>query len=80
MIFLISFHGFEGVQHFWLELCIFYSKLLSVTNQQLFCVHLKVISDRDIQTILHLSMNSLSVLWLTLSFGVKDLQKNPAKI
>ena len=80
MIFLISFHGFEGVQHFWLEFCIFCSKLLSVTNQQLFCVHLKVISDRDIQTILHLSMNSLSVLWLTLSFGVKDLQKNPAKI
>ena len=36
IFFLISFCSFEGVQQFWLELCIFYSKLLSATNQQLF--------------------------------------------
>ena len=32
--FFISICNFEGVQHFWLELDIFYSKLLSATNQQ----------------------------------------------
>ena len=32
--FLITICSFEGVQHFWLELVIFYSKLLSATNQQ----------------------------------------------
>ena len=30
--FLISVCSFERVQHFWLELCIFYSTLLSATN------------------------------------------------
>ena len=39
--FLISICSFEGVQHFWLELAIFYSKLLSATNQQLFLRHWK---------------------------------------
>ena len=32
--FLISICSFEGVQYFWLKLAIFYSKLLSATNQQ----------------------------------------------
>ena len=35
---LISLCSFEGVRYFWVELCIFFSKLLSATNQQLFCV------------------------------------------
>ena len=35
---LISPCSFEGVRYFWVELCIFFSKLLSATNQQLFCV------------------------------------------
>ena len=39
--FFISICSFEGVQHFWLELAIFYSKLLSATNQQLFLRHWK---------------------------------------
>ena len=30
--FLISICNFEGVQHFWFELCIFYSKLLFATR------------------------------------------------
>ena len=34
--FFFSFCSFEGVQHFWLEFYIFFSKLLSATNQQLF--------------------------------------------
>ena len=40
-IFLISICSFEGVQHFWLVLAIFYSKLRSATNQQLFLRHWK---------------------------------------
>ena len=40
-IFFISIWSFEGVQLFWLELAIFYSKLLSATNQQLFSRHWK---------------------------------------
>ena len=36
---LISICSFEGVQPFSLELAIFYSKLLSATNQQLFLRH-----------------------------------------
>ena len=31
--FFISFCSFEGVRYFWVELCIFFSKLLSATNQ-----------------------------------------------
>ena len=48
---------FEGVQHFWLELANFYSKLLSATNQPTnnwFCA---TESDIDLLTILHPSMN-----------------------
>ena len=36
--FSISFCSFEGVRYFWVELCIIFSKLLSATDQQLFCV------------------------------------------
>ena len=39
--FLISIWSFEGVQLFWLERAIFYSKLLSATNQQLFSLSWK---------------------------------------
>ena len=38
IIFLISFCTFEGVRFFRVELCIFFSKLPSATNQQLFCI------------------------------------------
>ena len=31
-LFLISFYSFEGVQYFWVELCILFSKLPSATN------------------------------------------------
>ena len=36
--FLISFYSFEGVRYFWVELFVFFYKLRSTTNQQLFCV------------------------------------------
>ena len=53
LFFLISICSFQGVQYFRLELSIFYSKLLSATNQS-FCA---TESDIDLQTILHSSMN-----------------------
>ena len=37
-LFFISFYSFEEVRYFWAELCIFFSKLPSRTNQQLFCL------------------------------------------
>ena len=52
--FLISFYSFEGIQYFWVELCIFFYKSPSATTQ---LVSLKVISDKDHWTILHPSMN-----------------------
>ena len=36
--FFVSFYSFEGVQYFWVELWIVFSKLVSATNQQLFYV------------------------------------------
>ena len=51
-----SFWSFEGVQYFWVELWIFFSKLLSATNQQLFCVKESDVGQGP-QTILHSSMN-----------------------
>ena len=36
--FLISFYSFEGVRSFWVELCVFFYKLRSATNQLLLCV------------------------------------------
>ena len=66
---MISFCSFEGVQHFWLELCIFYYKLLSETNQQLICVTESDIGQGPSN---HTAPNFellVSVLWLTLSFG-----------
>ena len=65
--FLISICSFEGVQHFWLELAIFYSKVLSATNQQLFLRHWK--QYRPANHISPLYELLVSVLWLTLSFG-----------
>ena len=65
--FLISIYSFEGVQHFWLELAIFYSKLLSPTNQQLFLCHWK--RYRPSHHIALLYELLVSVLWFTLSFG-----------
>ena len=65
--FFISICSFEGVQHFWLELAIFYSKLLSATNQQLFLRHWK--RYRPSNHIAPLYELLVSVLWLTLSFG-----------
>ena len=66
-MFLISICSFEGVQHFWLELAIFYSKLLSATNQQLFSRHWKRYWPSN--HIAPLYELLFSVLWLTLSFG-----------
>ena len=66
-IFFISIWSFEGVQLFWLELAIFYSKLLSATNQQLFLRHWK--RYRPSNHIAPLYELLVSVLWLTLSFG-----------
>ena len=63
----ISICSFEGVQHLWLELAIFYSKLLSATNQQLFLRHWK--RYRPSNHIAPLYELLVSVLWLTLSFG-----------
>ena len=63
----ISICSFEGVQHFWLELAVFYSKLLSATNQQLFLRHWK--RYRPSNHIAPLYELLVSVLWLTLSFG-----------
>ena len=65
--FFISIWSFEGVQLFWLELAIFYSKLLSATNQQLFLRHWK--RYRPSNHIAPLYELLVSVLWLTLSFG-----------
>ena len=64
--FLISICSFEGVQHFWLELAVFYSKLLSATNQQLFLRHWKRYQPSN--HIAPLYELLVSVLWLTLSF------------
>ena len=65
--FLILFCSFEGVQYFWVELCIFFSKLLSATYQQLFCV---TESDIGQEPSNHTpSLYELSVVWLRLSFG-----------
>ena len=66
-IFFISICSFEGVQHFWFELAIFYSKLLSATNQQLFLRHWK--QYRPSNHIAPLYEPLVSVLWVTLSFG-----------
>ena len=68
-IFLISLCGFEGVQHFWLDLCIFFSKLLSATNQQLFCVTESDIGQGPSNHTPPLYKLLVSVVWLTLSFG-----------
>ena len=50
-------YSFEGVWCFWVKLCIFFSKLLSATRQQLFyvteCDMLR--PDKDLQTMLHSS-------------------------
>ena len=62
-IFFISIWSFEGVQLFWLELAIFYSKLLSATNQQLFKRYWPLNHIAPLYELL------VSVLWLTLSFG-----------
>ena len=67
IFFLISISSFKGVQHFWLELAIFYSKLFSATNQQLFLRHWK--RYRPSNHIAPLYELLVSVLWLTLSFG-----------
>ena len=65
--FFISIWSFEGVRLFWLELAIFYSKLLSATNQQLFSRHWKRYwPSHHIAPLYELLV---SVLWLTLSFG-----------
>ena len=56
IFFLISFCSFEALRYFWVELCIFVSKLLSATNQQLFA-SLKTISHMDLQTVPHHSIN-----------------------
>ena len=63
---LISICSFEGVQHFSLELAIFYNKLLSATSQQLFLRHWK--RYRPSNHIAPLYELLVSVLWLTLSF------------
>ena len=65
--FFISICSFEGVQPFWLELAIFYSKLLSATNQQLFLRHRKRYWPSN--HIAPLYELLISVLSLTLSFG-----------
>ena len=54
--FFISFCSFEGVRYFWVELFIFFSSCsLQLTNSCF--ASLKEISDRDLQIILHPSMN-----------------------
>ena len=55
---LISFYSFEGVRYFWVKICIFFSKLLSATNQQLFRVNESDIG-QDLQTKLHSSVKLL---------------------
>ena len=69
--FFISFCSFERVQHFWLELCIFYSKLLSASNQQLFCITESDIRQGPSNHTAPLYELLVSVYWfrLTLSFG-----------
>ena len=67
--FFISFCSFEGVRYFWVELCIFFSKLLSATNQQLFCVTENSIEQEPSNHTPPLYELLVSVLWLALSFG-----------
>ena len=66
--FSISFCSFEGVRYFWVELCIIFSKLLSATDQQLFCVTESDIWQGPSNHTPPLYELLVSVLWLTLSF------------
>ena len=65
----ISFFSFEGVQHFWLELCTFCSKFLPATSQRLFCVTKSDIEQGPSNHTAPFYELLVSVLRLTLSFG-----------
>ena len=80
IFFLISICSFEGVQHFWLELVIFYSKLLSATNKKFVFTPLKVISTFKPHCTLLWTIGFSTVTYIKLWWSVKDLQKNALKI
>ena len=67
--FSISFCSFESVRYFWVQLCIFFCKLLSATTQQLFCVSKIDIRQGTSNHAPPLYELLVSVVWLTLSFG-----------
>ena len=74
-IFLISICSFEGVQHFWLELAIFYSKLLSATLR-----HWKRHRPSNQIAPPLWTIGFSTVTYIKLWWSVKDLQKNALKI
>ena len=64
--FFNSFCSFEGVLYFWVESCIFFSKLLSATSQQFFCVTEDGIGQRPSRHAPLLYGLLVYVMWLTL--------------
>ena len=63
------FHSFHRLPYFWVKHCIFFSKLLSATNQQWLCVTENDFEREFSDLISHLYELLVSVLWLKLSFG-----------
>ena len=73
-------YSFEGVWYFWVKLCIFFSKLLSATRQQLFYVlnaicYVLTRTFKPCSTPLGATAFS-TVIYIKLWWTVKDLQKN----
>ena len=62
------FHSFHRFPYFWVKHCIFFSKLLSATNQQLLCVTKNDFGRGFSNLISDLFELLVSVLWLKLSF------------
>ena len=67
--FKTTFCSFEGMWYFGVELCISFSKLLSATKQELFCITERAIGQGPSNHTPILYELLISVVWLTLSFG-----------
>ena len=79
-IFFFSFGSLERVRYFWVEHCTFFSKLLSATNQQLFCVTAESDIRQGFSNYPPPLYEFSSVNYIKLWLSTKDLQKNVLNI
>ena len=79
---MILFCIFEGVRYFWVKLCVFFTKLLSDTNQKFFLRHwnrYRTGTLKPYSTPLW-TISFSSVTYIKLWWSVKNLQNNALKI